>query len=43
MDELLNKLDQAGVRYLLVCGQAIRLMGMPRFSIMRQLGSHLDI
>lgn len=33
MDELLIKLHEAGVRYLLVGGQAMRLAGMPRFSM----------
>jgi hypothetical protein len=33
MDELLRKLNQAQVRYLLIGGQAMRLAGMPRFSM----------
>jgi len=33
MDELLKQLNQAGVRYLLAGGQAMRLTGMPRFSM----------
>ena len=33
MDELLRKLNAAGVRYLLIGGQAMRLFGMPRFSM----------
>ena len=33
MDELLRRLNQARVRYLLVGGQAMRLQGMPRFSM----------
>jgi hypothetical protein len=33
MDELFQKLNAAGVRYLLVGGQAMRLLGMPRFSM----------
>ncbi|MBI4659917.1 MAG: hypothetical protein HY735_13835 [Verrucomicrobia bacterium] len=33
MEELLNKLNKARVRYLLVGGQAMRLAGMPRFSM----------
>ncbi len=33
MDELLRKLHDARVRYLLIGGQAMRLMGMPRFSM----------
>lgn len=33
MDELLQKLNEAGVRYLLAGGQAMRLAGMPRFSM----------
>ena len=33
MDELLKTLNEAQVRYLLVGGQAMRLAGMPRFSM----------
>ena len=33
MDELLKMLNAAGARYLLVGGQAMRLTGMPRFSM----------
>ena len=33
MDELFQTLNAAGVRYLLVGGQAMRLFGMPRFSM----------
>jgi hypothetical protein len=33
MDELLQTLNAAGVRYLLIGGQAMRLLGMPRFSM----------
>jgi hypothetical protein len=33
MDDLLKQLNAAGVRYLLIGGQAMRLMGMPRFSM----------
>ena len=33
MDELLKMLNEAGVRFLLVGGQAMRLAGMPRFSM----------
>jgi hypothetical protein len=33
MDELIQLLNQAGVRYLLIGGQAMRLEGMPRFSM----------
>lgn len=33
MNELLLALNAAGVRYLLVGGQALRLRGMPRFSM----------
>jgi hypothetical protein len=33
MNELMQRLNAAGVRYLLVGGQAMRLTGMPRFSI----------
>jgi len=33
MDELLQALNAAKVRYLLIGGQAMRLAGMPRFSM----------
>ena len=33
MDELLKKLNNGNVRYLLIGGQAMRLIGMPRFSM----------
>ena len=33
MDELLRQLNAVGVRYLLIGGQAIRLMGMPRYTM----------
>jgi hypothetical protein len=33
MDELLKRLNEARVRYLLAGGQAMRLAGMPRFSM----------
>ena len=33
MDELLQRLNSSGVRYLLIGGQAMRLLGMPRFSM----------
>lgn len=33
MDELLRQFNAAGVRYLLIGGQAMRLAGMPRFSM----------
>jgi hypothetical protein len=33
MDDLMAAWDHAGVRYLLVGGQAMRLAGMPRFSM----------
>jgi hypothetical protein len=33
MNELLQALNAAGIRYLLVGGQAMRLLGMPRFSM----------
>ena len=33
MDELLQRLNAAGVRYLLIGGQAMRLLGMPHFSM----------
>ena len=33
MDDLLKMLDSARVRYLLIGGQAMRLTGMPRFSM----------
>lgn len=33
MNELISALNAAGIRYLLVGGQAMRLAGMPRFSM----------
>jgi hypothetical protein len=33
MDQLINLFNQNGVRYLLIGGQAVRLEGMPRFSM----------
>lgn len=33
MDELIQQWNVAGVRYLLVGGQALRLLGMPRFTM----------
>jgi len=33
MDELLRCLNEGGVRYLLMGGQAMRLAGMPRYSM----------
>jgi hypothetical protein len=33
MEDLIQKLNQAGIRYLLIGGQAMRLNGMPRFSM----------
>jgi len=33
MDELLQQLNAAGIRYLLIGGQAMRLLGLPRFSM----------
>lgn len=33
MDELIHRLNENGVRYLLIGGQALRLEGMPRFSM----------
>lgn len=33
MDVYIQRLNEAGVRYLLIGGQAMRLEGMPRFSI----------
>lgn len=33
MDELLRALNEGGVRYLVVGGQAMRLWGMPRYSM----------
>ena len=33
MDDLLKKFNAAGVRYLLIGSQAMRLLGMPPFSI----------
>jgi predicted nucleotidyltransferase component of viral defense system len=33
MNELIQQLNAAGIRYLLIGGQAMRLAGMPRFSM----------
>ena len=33
MDELFQAFDAAGIRYLLIGGQAMRLFGMPRYSM----------
>jgi hypothetical protein len=33
MNDLFRALNEAGIRYLLVGGQAMRLFGMPRFSM----------
>jgi len=33
MNELIERLNTAGARYLLIGGQAMRLAGMPRFSM----------
>lgn len=33
IDELIERFNAAGVRYLLIGGQAMRLIGMPRFSM----------
>ena len=33
MDELLQRLNEGQVRFLLIGGQAMRLIGMPRFSL----------
>ena len=33
MDEVLRQLHGAAVRYLLIGGQAMRLLGMPRYSM----------
>ena len=33
MDDLLCQLNAAGIRYLLIGGQAMRLAGMPRYSM----------
>jgi hypothetical protein len=33
MDQLFKQFEAAGVRYLVVGGQAMRLMGMPRYSM----------
>ncbi len=33
MDDLFQAFDKAGVRYLLIGGQAMRLFGMPRYSM----------
>ena len=39
MNELLLEFNAAGIRYLLIGGQAMRLAGMPRFSILGFLHS----
>ena len=33
MNELIQQLNDAGIRYLLIGGQAMRLAGMPRYSL----------
>lgn len=33
MDEYIRRMNRAGIRYLLIGGQAMRLEGMPRFSM----------
>lgn len=33
MEEFIAQLNQAGVRYVVIGGQAVRLHGMPRFSM----------
>ena len=33
MNELIQQFSAAGIRYLLIGGQAMRLTGMPRFSM----------
>lgn len=33
MDELIKRFNAAGIRYVLIGGQAMRLAGMPRFSM----------
>ncbi len=33
MDELIRQFNNAGIRYLVIGGQAVRLKGMPRFSM----------
>lgn len=33
MDSLIGRLDAAGARYLVIGGQAVRLHGLPRFSM----------
>ena len=33
MDELFREFNAGGIRYLLIGGQAMRLLGMPRFSM----------
>lgn len=33
LDSLIQRLNAAGVRYLVIGGQAIRLHGLPRFSM----------
>jgi hypothetical protein len=33
MDEVIRSFNERGIRYLLIGGQAVRLVGMPRFSM----------
>ena len=33
MDDVIQRWNEAGIRYLLVGGQALRLLGMPRFTM----------
>jgi hypothetical protein len=33
MDEVIDRFNRHGVRYVLIGGQAVRLAGMPRFSM----------
>ena len=33
MEQVIQRLNDAGVKYLVIGGQAIRLMGMPRYSM----------
>ena len=42
MDELFKELQAAGIRYLVVGGQAMRLMGMPRYSMDREFLMELE-
>jgi len=33
MDEIVRRFNEHGIRYLVIGGQAVRLEGMPRFSM----------